>query len=215
MSESSRRESIIGMLTAALAGSLAAVPSSVLAQPQRDIPRRPLRFSRLIEHRFHNNVRLSVFRSWGVLFEYQNNGIGIKGEQIDVAVDAPPSLDSLALAEKNRSTNGLWPIRLSSNGLILASGTPDGVSGSIAHSWPASASLLNRLPDDLFYPSLGPLKSVQAIAMPNGMVGEFAVEYAASSAAGSDWLHRAERRVITRLGGTQETAIERWLLTDF
>jgi hypothetical protein len=121
---------------------------------------------------------------------------------------------ALADSERSRSTAGLWPIRLSAGGLILATGTGSAEAAGLGlPGRPASAAVLERLPDDLFFPSLGPIRSVQAIELPGGLTGEFVVEYSARGVADAGWLDRAERRVTTRVAATRETAVERWLMT--
>ncbi|MEM1052140.1 MAG: hypothetical protein AAGI28_08590 [Pseudomonadota bacterium] len=172
------------------------------------IPNRPLQLVRAIEHVFFDGAFLSVFRSWQVEFVRVSRGINVLGKATQVSVDASPSRLGLAAAERERVTAGMWPIRLSATGLILTMGadqTGDTLTDSLA---------LNTMPDDLFYPSLGPLTSDQTVMLPNGAVGEFTLRYEAKGAVGTGWLDRAERRVTTRIGETVESAFERWRLTD-
>jgi len=174
------------------------------------IPDRPLRLVRAVDHTFLDQSHLSVFRSWHVKFERSGQGVNVSGEAAEVSVQASPSLAGFTEAERARSTAGMWPIRLSSAGLILAMGS----DGEASNGFAASSVVLNSLPDDLFYPSFGPLESVETIELPHGTVGEFALHYEARRAPDHPWLDRAERRIITRIGGTQETAVERWRLME-
>lgn len=174
------------------------------------IPDRPLRLVRAIDHTFLDQSHLSVFRSWQVEFVRSGMGINVTGEAVDVSVQASTSLAALAKAERARSTASMWPIRLSSTGLILAMGTSEKVPTALA----VSSAVLDSFPDDLFYPALGPLDAVQTLQLPGGKVGEFSLHYEARCAPNHPWLYRAERRVITRIGSTQERVLERWTLSD-
>jgi hypothetical protein len=165
---------------------------------------------RAVDYTFFDQSRLSVFRSWEVRFERSGLGVNVIGEASEVSVQASPTLAEIADAERERSTADMWPIRLSSAGLILTVGTAKGAPEGMA----AGSLALNALPDDLFYPSLGPLDAAQTIELPGGGVGEFAMHYEARCAADQPWLDRAERRVTTRIFGTQEFALERWRLME-
>ncbi len=78
----------------------------------------------------------------------------------------------------------------------------------------ASSSLLTRLPDDLFFPRLGPMRSVRAVDLPGGLTGEFEVTYDAVSAQEGEWLADAEREVITRIAGSEQRAREVWTMRE-
>lgn len=208
--QGSRRETI-ALWIAALAGAVTA-PAQALAMPTLPIPDRPMRLLRSIDHDFHDGARLSVLRSWTVEFRRAEGGVDVWGEQSEVSAEGSPQLSAMVERERDRRSAALWPVRLSSSGLILALGSADG--GIASPDGPASAAALDRLPDDLFYPSLGPIRSIQAIELPGGAMGEFAVDYEAWSVPDRGWLDRARRRVTTRIGNTREVALERWLLTE-
>lgn len=211
MTATTRRAAMASLTCAGLAAT-GLFASAARALPVRSVPEAPLRLSREITMVFHNGTQLTVFRSWTVQFRREQEGSNVFGEIAEVAIECSPQLAALADYEAERRTDGMWPVRLSSGGLILAVGSGDGQLPP--DDMPASAALLERLPDDLFYPSLGPIRSVQALELPGGRIGEFTVEYEAQGVAGHGWLDRAVRRVVTRIGHTQESALERWLLAE-
>lgn len=206
------RRTALASLALAATGTGAILAGPAMALPLRTTPENPLRLSREITLSFHDATQLTVFRSWTVQFRREHEGSNVFGEAAELAIECSPELARLADHEARRSTDSMWPVRLSSTGLILAMGTGDDRLADA--SMPASAALLETLPDDLFFPSLGPIHSVQALELPGGMVGEFSVDYEARSVPGQGWLDRAVRRIVTRIGATQESALERWLLAE-
>ena len=79
----------------------------------------------------------------------------------------------------------------------------------------AGASFLNRFPKDLFFPLEQPQQSLREIELPSGLKGQFEITYDARSAALGDWLQHAERKVVTRIGESEQRSSERWFLTEF
>ena len=165
--------------------------------------------------------------------------IAITGTQTSSEVEAPPSLNQLATIERQRPTDDMWPIMLTPSGLILAAGRPmrqQDIEAALDMAQKVMAarmgqqnaanmvatfaeqlqrtgrSLLDRLPDDLFFPIVGPIRSARKIDLPGGETGEFEVTYEAVAVAGKGWLDRAERRITTRLAGTEQSAHEQWSL---
>ncbi|MEP3422523.1 MAG: hypothetical protein ABJN35_12365 [Erythrobacter sp.] len=168
--------------------------------------------------------------------------ISITGTQIDVAVDAPESLAALTAIERSRPTDQMWPIMLTSVGRIYAAGNgtraadiaaavdearrmieqrdiPDDERAAhqayLMQMQRAGASLLDRMPGDLFYPSEEPRRSSQQINLPNGGVGQFEVLYTARCSTQGAWLAQADREVVTRIGQSESRAKEQWTLVEF
>ena len=167
--------------------------------------------------------------------------INVSGVQLDVEVDAPESLAPLVEIEQSRSTDAMWPITLSSGGRVTATGRgtgADDIAAAIAKAQHmiaerpipanrreaqqvylqelqlAGSSLLDQLPDDLFYPLERPLNSSRTVELPGGLIGQFELTYDAHRAVGCDWLHNATREVVTRIGQSEQRAKEQWLLTN-
>lgn len=222
--------------TVAFAQSLAQpiVPALVPYPPQ------PMRLSRRLDRSLHGGAILTVNRSWQVEFSRRDQGIAISGVQLQAEVDAPSSLAHLAEMERARSTAHLWPILLNSNGQFMVTGggtneeaftaaiheaeqmiaqreLPESQQAAqrqfLAEMQRVGSSMLDRLPDDLFFPIGRPLRSVREISLPGGLTGQFEVTYDAISASDGDWLERADRQVVTRIGQSEQRATELWVLT--
>ncbi|MEM9500252.1 MAG: hypothetical protein AAF941_00270 [Pseudomonadota bacterium] len=229
--------SAMAVAVAGLAGQ--AVPAGA-ARPSI-IPSQPMKLARRIERGMRGGAILTVERFWQVRFARQGDGIVITGEQISARVDAPQALAALAHIEESRSTTGMFPILLSGDGSILAAG--DYIQGSdldaavgqaetmiakravpqdakaqllyyLSQLQRSSTTLLDRMPPDLFFPISPPSRAVRPVSLPDGLMGEFEVTYEARPAPGCDWLDRAVRRVITRIGNSERRSSEVWLLTD-
>lgn len=205
-------------------------------------PPRPMRLSRRLERSLRGGANLVVRRSWQINFGSQGQGISITGVQLDARVDAPNSLAPIAAIEQSRSTEDMWPMLLSGEGRILAAGigTLEEDMAAAVHEaeriiirrpLPASerevqlqylaelgragSSLLDTMPDDLFFPASPPMRSSQTVELPSGLTGQFEVTYEAACAPARSWLERAERQVITRVGATEQKASEVWELAEF
>jgi hypothetical protein len=237
MNSPTRRGALGAMFGLGISAGLA--PTAAFAQSAIKLPESACILSRRIERSLRDGKSLRVDRSWRVNFSKRGPGIAVTGEQIGVRVDAPASLAPLASIEEARSTADMWPILLTGSGLIVSAGTgsrDEDVAKAVrvaqgmiaARSNPASSeeaqkqffadlqrsgsSLLDRLPDDLFFPTVGPLHAVRAVDLPDGLKGEFEISYEATAVPGKGWLDRAVRQVTTRLGSSVQTAREEWVL---
>lgn len=214
-------------------------PASVLAKSPLKLPDGPLRLSRRMQRSLHDGCSITVERAWQLTFTPQGRGISVAGEQIDCRVEAPAALAPLMEIEQSRSTEDMWPVLLNGSGLILAAG-PGAREEDVAHALQtarqmigngrapqsvmeaqmsylaglqrAGASFLDRVPDDLFFPTGSPKRVIRSIDLPDGSLGEFELVYKATPASDGRWLDRAERTVVTRLAGTLRTAREEWQL---
>ena len=111
-----------GIVCAAFAAPLS------FAQTALRLPQGPQILSRQLTRSLSNGNQIKVTRSWQVQFARANQNvpgqIAITGVQISSEVEAPPSLNQLAAIERQRPTDGMWPIMLTPSGLILAAGRP-------------------------------------------------------------------------------------------
>ncbi|MFU7527066.1 hypothetical protein [Qipengyuania sp. ASV99] len=237
----SRRAVIRSGVILGCAGAVALWPRRGVAMARVPIPERPMRLLRRLERSLIGTERLIVTREWRVEFRDEGDVIAIGGVQIDAQVAAPESLAPLAAIEQSRSTADMWPIMLSSEGMIVAAGA-DTIQADLAAALReaekiiaergaaaaqqaahrqflrelerARTTLLDRLPDDLFFPSGKPMRMVRPIELPGGLTGEFEVSYDAIPAIEHGWLSRAERRITTRIGQSEQLAIEQWELSE-
>ncbi|MEE4289291.1 MAG: hypothetical protein V2J14_07965 [Erythrobacter sp.] len=205
-----------------------------------EAPSAPMILTRKLVRGLRGGTSLSVTRSWRLVFEQRGRGIAITGDQIAVAVEAPPALAPISRIEEERSTAGMFPILLADDGMIVAAGestTAESVDRAIAaglevlrtHGMPeeetamhasilgemqrAGATLLETMPPDLFYPATTPSRTVRAIALPDGGAGEFEVSWRASVQPGTALLAEARREVVTRIGADERRSSEDWSLT--
>jgi hypothetical protein len=77
----------------------------------------------------------------------------------------------------------------------------------------SGASLLDSLPDDLFFPAGAPVARTENISLPDGLTGRFALRYRSEPQADAPWLARAERQIETEVAGLTRSASESWTLT--
>ncbi|MEL6530692.1 MAG: hypothetical protein AAFQ27_12085, partial [Pseudomonadota bacterium] len=119
----SRRHVLGGAMVGVATG--AAVQSAVLrAAAPVSVPDTPMRLVRRLERGLRGDAFLTVERTWLVTFGRQGSGITVTGKQVSATVEAPESLAPLAKMEQSRSTTGMFPILLTANGSIAATG-PD------------------------------------------------------------------------------------------
>lgn len=183
-----------------------------------------------------------VRRWWDVTFDRQGRGAIVSGRQTGAEVEAPPKLADLARIEQQRDASGMFPLMLSDTGMILtaASAAPresDTVAaalraaeGIIARQprlpgedrvrlraylgevHRAGSGLLDTLPDDLLFPAGMPVERSETVTLPDGLTGRFRISYTAVCQPEAPWLARAERRVVTSVGGLDRAAGEVWTL---
>ena len=184
---------------------------------------------------------ITVRRWWDVAFERQGRGIVVSGRQTGAEVDAPPNLAAIARIEQQRDASGMLPLMLSDRGAMItapaALGDSDTVSAALraaegviarqmglpaddrariryylAEMHRAGSGLLEVLPDDLLFPSGPPVERRESVTLPDGLTGQFALRYKAEPQPDAPWLARAERQVVTSVGGFDRQAAETWTL---
>lgn len=222
-------------------GVLSTSPLSALQRSASErvvFPTGKMRLTRRLSRSLRDGKAIVVTRSWAIDFQPVSQGASISGEQIAVDVDAPPALARLSEIEAARST-GMFPILLAPDGTLMAAGentSQDTIDEAIkaaqelfeegglskaetarqaqymAQLQRVSASLLDELPIDLFYPSTEPYREVREVDIPDGGIGEFEVTWVATQQKDSALLANAKREVITRIGQSERRASEEWTL---
>lgn len=223
---------------AALAVPAGAVPTGATAGLR--LPVGTLRLTRRLERALRGDAQLVVTRNWSVRFKRQGIGSVVTGRQVSAKVDAPEAVAAFAKLEEQRSTDDMFPILLSDRGLILAAGdfvqvddetraiqmareqirerdlSGDSKSDqlrALAVLQRSFSSLLDQMPADLFFPKGEPVKRVRPVNLSDGIIGEFELTYEAQSSEHGDWLKRAERRIITRIGNSERRSREVWSMS--
>lgn len=215
--------------------------SAALAPPLR-LPERPLRLARLLQRGVGETAVITVRREWEVWFEHQGRGIVVSGRQLMAEVSAPPHLADLARIEQQRDASGLFPIMLTEQGILLPGGEARAVSDEVGKAMRAAEALiarqrvptgereryrhylgevhragtglLDRVPPDLFFPTGEPIRRSETLALPEGMIGSFWLDYMSEPHPDAPWLKQAERHVVTRIAGLERVASEVWTLGE-
>lgn len=238
MDSATRRGALGSFLGLGVAGLVG--PRTAFAQIPLELPVDPLKLTRRLERSLVGDERIVVERSWQIDFTHQGQGVAVTGAQLHARVEAPAKLAPMTSVEEGRSTADMWPILLNANGLIMAAGRgvreedvvravsvasemiaarpipaaqAEREIAYLAQLTKAGSSLLDRMPDDLFFPTIGPMHMKRNVDLPGGLIGEFELRYEAHAAPGRSWLENARREVVTRLAGTWQSAREDWSLT--
>lgn len=194
-----------------------------------------LTLTRVLERGLGDGKALTVTRSWECTFTLHNKGARISARQTDVQVDAPAPLSALADFEKRRTVTGLFPMLLDDRGLIvdwsgegasidravelarekleagqLAASDRADAARYMAEMGRVAASVISSVPRDLFYPTTANQYEQRNIDLPGGGVGSYELTLKAETQGNSGLLHRSERRIVTRIGGSSRASREEW-----
>ena len=239
MSQLSRRSMLGGAIALSACGLSGPLSAKDSGEPQIKLPEGAMILSRRIERPLSDGAMIVVTRSWEVRFTPSGQGITVAGHQIEAEVEAPAKLAPLAELERERRTDGMFPITLSADGTVLAAGTPDNrehlqkvldrATEMIERSrrskpekealisylpalQAAGGTMMDALPPELFFPSAGEQREIRKFNLPGGLVGEIEMLSTAQPAPGEHWLERIERRIVTRVSGTSQESHELWTM---
>jgi len=240
MAGSTRRTLLAGLVAAGSAGALGLRAPLLAAGAGLRLPQDAMRLTRVLVRELGDGAAITVQRGWDVSFARQGRGIIVSGTQTSVSVDAPPSLAELARIEERRGTQAMFPIMLSDTGLILSGGGNAAAPADMAPALRAAERMIasrpqsearrdnlrrylseihragsgqfDSLPADLFFPAGTPVRRAEAVALPGGLTGEFALEWNARPAPGAGWLASGERLIVTRIEGLERRSREGWTL---
>lgn len=205
-----------------------------------EAPRQPLILTRTLWRSLHDGAQIMVRRRYALHFVASGDGYRIDGQQLDVMVEAPEEVAGLAVIERKRIDETMFPMQLDSRGQIAAlSRRGAAVDPARQAGFDLSRGMVQRSalpaaarreaerqlaaiagtdtnsawPTDLFAPNGTDFADRREIALPDGGVGvvEVAVRHLPG---GTDALSRkVERTITTRLGGTARVSREVWTLT--
>jgi hypothetical protein len=228
-----------------LAGWTAALPLLPIvpatAQPALRFapPTGPMLYTRRLERGLAGGASLTVSRGFAVRFAPESDGYRVEGEQIEVAVEAPERLATLARLERERVETGVFPLSLDAVGAIrgvppfAASAQLDAavreVSARLDESprTPAeraelhafveavhrsAGQLVTALPHDLFAPVDCPREESRAIALPAGGAGQVRTSFTATRDPATGLMREARREVVTEVSGDLRRTVESWTL---
>ncbi len=197
----------------------------------------------MLTHEVHkplyNGQEILSRRSYAIRIVPEGTGYRVDGALAGVEVIVPPALEPLAALERARPDDGLFPLWLDANGMIVKESSPRdsgtiGKAGEIVSVWlgrsplndserQAASNFVSRLkaygpaaggsfPGDLFHPVTGKREESQTVELPGGNKGKITVEIDAIVTADRGMQSRIERRVTTDLGGDQRMTREVWEL---
>lgn len=83
-------------------------------------PLEQLILSRTVIRELSDGKQIKITRRYAVRFAPVESGFLLDGKLVDVTVDVPPLLSSLAEIERKRDETGMFPVRIDSDGTILA-----------------------------------------------------------------------------------------------
>lgn len=202
-------------------------------------PAGSLTLTREMRRTIGRSKQIVTRRSYEIRFIPEGEGWRVDGTLISSEVEAPAELAELAALEKARKDDGLFPLTLDSQGLIVAQRAPaDAAATDKARAVANQAvekinmtssdktvakQMIQRIatqsqassgswPVDLFRPPVEPVIDVRSIALPDGNQGRVTVTMLArpNSTGG---LQQLDRRVLTEIGGTSRLSEETWSMT--
>ncbi len=200
-------------------------------------PDTPLILTRTTIRALAGGRQIVVRRRYQVRIAPDGDGFRIDGQLVSAEVDAPAALRSLADLERNRQDDGLFPILLDDQGLIVSQRN----AGDRSATSRAGALLISRIsaqqitsseratagdfvsqvvrsggesgwPRDLFSPQPGSRSEVRDVALPGGGVGELTITTEAQIDQASGRMESFSRTVLTRIEGGQRESRESWTL---
>ncbi len=179
-------------------------------------------------------------RSYQIHFVREGSGWRVEGTLAKTEVEAPEELAMLAVLEKARKDEGLFPLSLDEQGMIIAQrGASDSTTAQTARSSvlatvekigmsgsdeAVATNLVQRIasqssavggnwPTDLFRPSATARKQVREVPLPDGKQGRVTVTMKAEPDP-RGFLDQFERQVMTELDGTVRLSRETWRLAS-
>lgn len=200
-------------------------------------PAAPMVLTRVLRRPLADGQEVVSVRSYLLQFLPEAGRIRVDGSLLAVTVEAPPTLAPLAEMERRRSDDGIFPMWLDANGMLLpgaATRLPEpgrqqavdrtanwlgGFPLSPAEEVQAMASVTTLgssaagrtpWPEDLFRPTAKSRREVRALSFAHGE-GEVTVESETTVADGL--LVSYARSTVTEFAGERRVVTEEWLLT--
>lgn len=199
-------------------------------------PEGPLLLTRTVRRPLPGGHEIRASRSYEVRFVREANGIRLDGTLVEVTMEAPPQLESLAALERRRPDAGMFPMQIDAAGRLLPTGPrpgSDAVRGAMARTSAAvdrarladfdrqqaqafvsqigESGGLNPWPEDLFRPGSAHRRETRTIPLANGARGHVVVDTRAR--AGEDGMMTSYARTVTSdLAGDNRATYEEWTL---
>jgi hypothetical protein len=229
-----------------LAGAVILAPTGFPVSPalgagvkQFEAPEGPLILTRELRRAIAPGKDIVSRRSYAIRFVRQGTGWRVEGTLAKTEVEAPEELAMFAELEKARKDDGLFPLSLDANGMIVSQqGASDTDAAQNARSAATTSvekiemsssdkvvarhmvqrivtqgtALGGNWPVDLFRPTASPREQVRDVPLPDGRKGRVTVTMQASPDP-RGVMEQFERRVMTELDGTTRLSQETWKLS--
>ena len=222
-----------------LSGGSAGLAATTAAQTRFAPPAEQLVLTRTVIRQLSGGQQIVVKRRFVIQFVPDGSGYVLNGSQLDVTVEVPPMLSSLAEIERQRVETGLFPAWLDASGLITPKPVPApgderaasamrGAAQSIlaASDLPAErkqegALYLGELsaqpagspwPADLFRAAPGERHQHRVVTLPGGEQGQVDVVVRVTGLLPCGLPTTFERQITTVLGGTSRVSHEVWTI---
>lgn len=229
-----------------LAGAAALLPSLAGGDPAQAqpatytspfiAPAAPMVLTRMLRRPLSDGQEVVSLRSYLLQFRPEAGRIRVDGMLLAVTVEAPPALGPLVEMERRRGDEGMFPMWLDANGLLLTKAAPPVPDPERQRALERTAARIGGFglaplettqaqafvagvastqagstpwPRDLFRPTAKSRREVRALAIPDGE-GEVTVETEATLADGL--LAAYARRTTTELAGDRRLVTEEWTL---
>ncbi len=221
------------LLWAAMAAAVPAHASATAYSP----PASELLLTRTLQRPLADGKQVVTRRSYEVRIVRDGGGYRVDGILVDCQVDVPPSLHMLAEIERNRRDDGLFPIRLDADGMIIdkmqdasaqAIETATSVGAEQIGVSPLSRAdkqqamgFLSQLqsqsgrtswPADTFHPRSGVRTDQRELVLPGGAGGFVTITIESGRGMALGELSSLRREVTTDIGGDKRTTLEEWTL---
>ncbi|MES2493847.1 MAG: hypothetical protein V4579_11285 [Pseudomonadota bacterium] len=244
MTRAARRRLLVGAALAGLSAAAAsasapqAPPSAQPASAAFTPPRGSVLFTRELRKILADGKEIVSRRRYAIRFEPAGSGFRVEGRLIGADVTAPAELAQLAEVERTRSDEGMFPLVLDREGLIVrqpGGDDPGAAERTIAaaraflarsnlpeEEQAAALAMAAKLqaqaraaggtwPADLFRPSSGQSRASRDLSLPDGSSGRVTVTITASKGTAGT-LEQLRRDVVTELDGTERLSTETWTL---
>jgi hypothetical protein len=222
------------LLPAFAGGALAQAGGRPIAPPPQ-----PMIFRRNLRREMAGGLAVVAQRDFEIRFERLAAGHRIEGRQIASTVEAPPSLEAFARLERERVEDGMFPLLLDEQGLIM-SGPEGRPSASVEHALDlalaqvsaelkaagdvaeargfilglqqAAGTIASVMPVDLFVPPEILQRASRRMSLPDGTSGDLSTEYSGTLTPETGLLRDAKRVIVTDTGGSRRETVETWTL---
>lgn len=200
-------------------------------------PAEALIISRTVIRELSDGKQIKVVRRYAAQFETDAQGFRLDGKLIDVVVDVPPMLNSLAEIERSRNDSGMFPVYISPNGSILSKSNESAIDQNARKNMAARATAMladsgmpqqnlqissqfvanfmqsgsgSPWPVDLFLVRPGEHRQSRVISLPGGAEGRIEVVTIVKSLLPIGLPQTVDRTVVTQTAGSRRVSHEIW-----